>query len=134
MTVTFHVLGTAATQGSMKSVGRGRMIHSSKKLPAWRKAVVAAAQAATGPGWEPLDGPVTVHLDVFLPRPAKTLFKDFPAGPPDMDKLQRAIGDALTEAGTIKDDSRIVSWHANKKWAIGIEPGAYITIYEKGTP
>jgi crossover junction endodeoxyribonuclease RusA len=117
----------------MKHVGGGRLVPSNKRLGSWRATVIAAARAAMGDGWEPLDGPLTVHLDVYLPRPASTKFKDFPAGAPDMDKLQRAVGDALTLSGAIKDDARIVSWHAHKKWAVGIEPGAYITIYEKGT-
>jgi crossover junction endodeoxyribonuclease RusA len=129
--LTFHAFGAAATQGSMKSLGRGRMAHSNPRLGAWRKTLIHHAQQAMGKDWEPLDGPLIVHLDVYLRRPKSTKFKDYPAGAPDLDKLQRAVGDALTMSGAIKDDARIVSWHAHKKWAVGIEPGAYITIYEK---
>jgi Holliday junction resolvase RusA-like endonuclease len=103
----------------------------SKKLPAWRKAVIAAAQHAHGPSWEPLDCALSVRVDVYLPMPKKTKFPVWPAGTPDLDKLQRAIGDALKLAGTITDDARIVSWHAHKHWAVGCEPGAGITIHEK---
>ena len=43
------------------------------------------------------------------------------ASPPDVDKLQRAVGDALKKARILTDDSRIVQWIAGKRWA---PPGA----------
>lgn len=129
------VLGAAAPQGSKSHVGNGRMIESSKILPKWRKAIIAAAKQSHGPEWEPLDGPLVVTFTAWLRRPPGTKFKDYPAGPPDTDKLQRAVGDALTIAGTIKDDARITTWIAKKRWAIGCEPGATITIRsEEGQP
>jgi crossover junction endodeoxyribonuclease RusA len=131
MSVSFRVEGTPAAQGSMKHVGNGRMVSMAKGLPKWRKAIVAAAQEAHGTDWEPIDEPVAVVVHFFLRRPKKTKFPDFPAGTPDLDKLQRAIGDALKIAGTITDDARIVSWSAHKHWAIGTEPAAMINIYPK---
>lgn len=125
------VIGAPATQGSKKHVGQGRMVEMDKKLPKWRAAVVEAAQATHGPDWEPLDGYLTVGLTVWLPRPKTTKYPDEPAGTPDLDKLQRAVGDALTQAGTIADDARITSWNAKKRWAIGCQPGATITIHTK---
>ncbi|HEY9356511.1 MAG TPA: RusA family crossover junction endodeoxyribonuclease [Arthrobacter sp.] len=122
------VTGRPAQQGSKKHVGGGRMVEMAKRLPAWRKAVVAAAKESHGPEWEPLDGALVVGLTVYLPRPKGTKYPDYPAGPPDTDKLQRAIGDALTQAGTIADDARIVTWHAHKRWAVGCEPGATIRV------
>lgn len=132
--IHFHVDGTPAAKGSMRHIGGGRMIHMSKHLAAWGKAVTAAAKAAAGPEWEPYDGPLSIHADFYLPRPKTTKFKDHPAGTPDLDKLERAIGDVLKTAGIFTDDARIVAWHAAKHWAIGCEPGADITIYEKGKP
>lgn len=127
---TFQVTGAPSQQGSKKHVGNGRMVETAKGLPAWRAAVIAAARDSHGPHWETLDGPLKVELTVYLARPKTTRFKDYPAGPADLDKQMRAIGDALTIAGTIKDDARIVTWHASKRWAIGCEPGAHITITE----
>jgi Holliday junction resolvase RusA-like endonuclease len=128
-----HILvtGTPAAQGSKKHVGGGTMVETSKNLPRWRKAVIEAAKNSHGPDWEPLDGCLTVNLTIWLARPKTTKFKDEPAGAPDLDKLQRAVGDALTIAGTIKDDARITTWAASKRWAIGCEPGATITIHTK---
>jgi crossover junction endodeoxyribonuclease RusA len=133
MSVQITVDGTAAPQGSMNFYGNGRMKSTAKGLPKWRKAVIAAAKATHGEDFDPMDGALEVNLRVYLLRPKTTKFRDYPAGPPDLDKLQRAIGDALKLAGTITDDARIVTWRAHKEWAIGCPPGAEITIRKKGT-
>ena len=124
----FTVVGTPSQQGSKRHVGNGRMVEMSKRLPAWRATVIRAARESHREGWEALDGPLVVGLTVYLARPRSTKFPDYPAGAPDLDKLQRAIGDALKLAGTIHDDARIVTWHARKRWAVGCEPGAVISI------
>ena len=133
-----HVLihGHPATQGSKKAFIRGKkavLVEMDPKLPEWRAAVTKAAKAAVGPGWVPRDGPVSVRGIIRLPRPAKSKFGDLPAGPPDLDKLQRAIGDALTNSKVITDDARIVHWDIRKAWATD-KPGATITITEMRTP
>lgn len=121
--------GSPAPQGSKKHVGNGRMVESSKKLPAWRAAVEAAARLATGPGWTSWDGPVKVAGTISIRKPNRTKFQTAPAGPPDLDKIQRAIGDALTNSRVITDDARIVHWDIRKVWADNM-PGADITITE----
>ena len=120
--------GLPAPQGSKRHIGGGRMIEMSKKLPAWRKAVIDAAQSAAGPEWERMRPPLRANLHVFLPRPGRSKFGG-PWGPPDLDKLQRAIGDALEQAGIITDDAGIVEWHARKDWTLDDDrPGAVISI------
>ena len=132
--LSFFVPGKAAAQGSKRHVGRGVMVEMSKDLPAWRTAVANAARAAHQ-GRPPIDGPVAVALTIYLPRPKRSRFKVYPAGPPDTDKLQRAVGDALTASGVIRDDARIVHWDAWKRWATeDTPPGAHITITELGDP
>lgn len=129
--ITFEVYGTPAGQGSKKHVGNGRMIETSKKLPAWRNAVEQAAKTASQDGQIKISGPTRASVTIWLPRPKTTRHKAFPAGPPDLDKLQRAIGDALTKSRIITDDAQITTWHARKRWAIGRNPGATITITEE---
>lgn len=129
MTYDFHVTGHPATQGSKKAFKRGKkvvLVEMDPKLPAWRQAVKDAAEVTRG-ALDPLDGALTVIVDFFMPAPAKSKFGDKPAGPPDLDKLQRAVGDALTASGIIADDARIVRWVAQKHWALD-EPGAHIRI------
>lgn len=122
----FHVTGVPAPQGSKRHVGNGRMIESSKKVKPWRAAVQLASALARG-FLDPLDGPLVLSVDFYLPAPAKSKFGDKPAGPPDLDKLLRSTCDGLTSSGIIADDARIVSIHARKHWAID-EPGAHIRI------
>ena len=56
---------------------------------------------------------------------------DFPIGPPDLDKLVRAIGDAMKGAGVYTDDSRIVEWNVSKRWARAeSDVGVIITVLE----
>ena len=122
----FFVEGLPSPQGSKKHIGNGRMIESSKTLPKWRKAIKAAAeQHHTG---EPIDQPVKVTVDFFMPKPAKPMF-DMPATAPDADKLERAVGDGLEQGGLLKNDSRIVGWCSWEHWAEEGEPtGALIRV------
>lgn len=117
------VQGHPATQGSKKAFLRGSgknkkivLVEMDAKLPAWRQAIIDQARETLGPDWPPADGPLFVEAQIYLPRPKKSSFGEFPAGPPDLDKLQRAIGDALTHAKAIHDDARIIKWIAIKAW------------------
>lgn len=126
MIIEFRVYGTPAPQGSKKFVGKGRMIESSKKLPAWRKTVTQAAHAVAPK--QPLDCPVSVQATFWVPKPQRPRF-NVPATPGDLDKYLRAVGDALEQAGVLKNDARITHWNATKHYADQHNPpGAHITI------
>lgn len=125
--------GAPATQGSKKGFIRGRkvvMVEMDEKLPAWRAAVEAAARLAAGPDWVTIDAAVSISGEIRLRKPKTTKYPDHPAGPPDTDKLQRAIGDALTKSQVITDDARIVHWNIRKVWALDA-PGMDIEITEE---
>lgn len=125
--ITFTVHGKPAPQGSKKHVGRGIMVEASKDLPAWRKAIMDAARDAHQ--GEPLDGPLTVTVDFYLPRPKRPRWSK-PATGLDLDKLQRAVGDALEKSGVITNDARICRWVPEKHYATDGNTGATITIQE----
>lgn len=135
MTQTFHskswemfAAGLPAPQGSKRHVGRGVLIEASKNLKPWREAVVKAAQArleVTGAVY--FDEAVEVWVRFILPRP-KTNKSDYPIVPPDLDKLERGIYDALTIAGVWRDDSLIVKAHPEKIWTTDGVTGAYVII------
>jgi len=130
-----HIIthGAPATQGSKKGFIRGRkvvMVEMDEKLPAWRAAVEAAARQAADPEWVTIDSAVSISGEIRLRKPKTTKYPDYPAGVPDLDKLQRAIGDALTKSAVIKDDSRICHWDIRKVWADEM-PGMDIVIQEK---
>jgi crossover junction endodeoxyribonuclease RusA len=138
--LNFFVPGRPAPQGSKRSVGRGRFIEASKYLPAWRNAVTEyAIYAATEYGWETISGPVTLEVVFYLERPAtiKVNKRPHPVVPPDIDKLVRSVGDALSDAGVWGDDSQVVKLVAFKRYADTHEQGAFIsvsTLEENQTP
>lgn len=136
---SFFVPGEPITEGSTRAFASGQRVvvthDRGRELDAWRIKVAKAAQeAAREAGWEPRhDGPVVVTATFLLPRPKsapKTRIR--PHVKPDLDKLQRAVGDALSpykRPGVLRDDSRIVEWHSSKQYAcVPTMVGAIITI------
>lgn len=140
--IEFTVPGVPAPQGNKTAYVRGgravlvegRRPEARQHFQSWRNAVAFnAAQAAAG---EILIGPVELDVRFFFPRPKShygqgrnaTVVKQFAprvhTGKPDLDKLIRAIGDALTGAA-IKDDSQIAVVRAVKAYG---DAGAHIVL------
>lgn len=125
----FSAFGTPRPQGSKRYVGNGRFIEASDVMP-WRRTIAEAVQLAfqaTGDE-RPFTAPVVVYATFFLPRP-KSVKRIFPTVPPDLDKLQRALGDGLSiNAKALEDDSLIVKWVASKVYADSREAGVRVAI------
>ncbi|MCV7424379.1 RusA family crossover junction endodeoxyribonuclease [Mycobacterium yunnanensis] len=129
--VVFFVPGAPAPQGSKRHVGRGILVESSKAVGPWRERVALAAHNAMA-GRPLIDGAVTVELNFVLPRPKSTPKTKTPAAVkrPDLDKLERAILDAITGV-IITDDSQVVSLCGYKRLAeIGETAGVDIRVEE----
>ena len=63
--------------------------------------------------WEPLSGPLTVDLELFIGRP-KTTKLDAPKA--DIDNFVKAIFDVMN--GRLwEDDSQVIKLYATKQWA-----------------
>lgn len=139
------VVGTPAPQGSKRAFvvnGRPVMAESSKKVKPWRQDVKAAALEviATLPGFQSIEGAVSVTAHFYLPRPQghygsgrnagrlKDSAPAFPAVKPDLDKLLRSTMDALGEAGCWRDDSRVVDVVAAKFYADAGPAGARLIV------
>lgn len=114
--VHFIVWGNPKPQGSMKHIGRGRMIHQPDMLD-WRFQVTNAARKAMDDRL-PLEGAIVADLMFTVPRP-KSLPKKvtLPTRRPDIDKLARAVLDALVYGGCIGDDSQVITLNAHKLYA-----------------
>ena len=126
--ITFWVDGLPAAQGSKKHVGRGIMIEANKNLPAWRKAIeTTVAELHKG---EPIDEPVIVRADFYLPKPKKPRWL-VPATALDTDKLQRALGDGMEKGGLLRNDARIITWVATKHYAKD-RTGCQVTVVKHG--
>jgi crossover junction endodeoxyribonuclease RusA len=121
---TFVVLGLPVPQGSMRHVGGGRIVSKSPKLKEWRTKIAQVVREQVGEPAHP--DPVSVTV-IFTFNKPKTVTRDLPTVPPDLDKLQRAIGDALSiDVNYLKDDAQIVEWHAQK--AYGTPAGVIIQV------
>jgi Holliday junction resolvase RusA-like endonuclease len=126
-TIRFDVHGHPAPQGSKTAVMRGARPHlieagnqnSRQRHHDWRTAVTLAALAHV-PETGPLDGPLALTVTFRFPMPTsrpkhiQTTGIAWKTSAPDLDKLIRATGDALTAAGIIRDDARIVTITARK--------------------
>lgn len=140
--ISFTVHGVPVPQGSKKVVptrGGPRAIESNeKRIRPWR-ATLAAAAAEAMQGQSLLPGPVQLKVEFVFPRPkghfgtgrnADSLKASAPTyvqTKPDLDKLVRAIGDALSGI-VLRDDSQIA--HVNV-WKVYGEPArAEISITE----
>lgn len=126
------IAGVPRPKGSKTAYKRGSrvvMVESNKNLPEWTKAVYEALKASE----VKFEGAVTVMATFYIPRP-KTNKRLYATTKPDVDKLQRAIGDCLTKAGTIIDDSYIVTWNAAKAYDDGVVPGVRLIIEGCDTP
>jgi len=132
--IEFFVPGIPQPQGSKRGFvspnGKVSMVESAAGVKPWRSDVkVFAAQEMQSK--ELYTGPVQMRCDFVLKRPLSTP-KTRPTPPatkkPDLDKLLRAIGDALK--GTVyAEDSLIVELIGTKRIAEeGEQPGVTIKV------
>lgn len=122
------VPGRPAPQGSKRHVGNGIMVESSKAVAPWRTTVAWHASQNWHRG--PLDGPLTVRLTFVMPRPSGTPKRSTPPAVkrPDIDKLTRAMLDALSDV-VWRDDSQVVALTVVKRLAeLDEQPGAHVTV------
>ncbi len=128
--IEFVVKGEPVSQGSMKafvSKSTKRVIvqpDNSVKLKAWRKAVAEAA-AQVWPA-EPLDEPLRVDVQFYRTAPPSQAQYRYDSTGRDLDKLLRAIYDAITGV-IVTNDARIVGG-AQWKYLTEKEPYAHVRI------
>lgn len=125
------VPGDPKPQGSKRAFrnphsGKIQLVESSAKVKTWRGDI---RDALLNPDRPPIDGPVAVLLEFVMARPKSHyrtgrnahLLRDsapvLPAGKPDVDKLARAVLDAISSAGVWNDDCQVTSLHATKTYA-----------------
>lgn len=155
--IKLRVYGVPVPQGSTrafavrkggKPTGRVVVTGDNAKTKSWRQTVIdeaVSAELARDLVWI-IDGPMSVTLTFILPRPAahlltskKSMGRVSPSAPPlpitkpDLDKLCRAVLDALTDAGVWRDDSQVASLSAAKVYAgDGERPGCAIEVSTLG--
>lgn len=136
MTVTTSVRilvdGTPKPKGSLRHVGRGRLIEQVKGSGTWRDLVAVAARAQYR--GEPIDEAAVVDFEIRVlapksaPKNRVTLPVTRSSG--DIDKHARNVCDALVDGGVLKDDSRVVELRARKRHCLpGEAAGAVIEVW-----
>ena len=137
----FETIGLPVAQGSMRAFAmkNGRYAltaTNAKRLKPWRLEMKTAAAAARN-GNAPYVSQVRLELDFHFPRPMGHFGKRGlrPSAPlqmfrrPDLDKLIRAVLDALTDAGVLRDDAQVDDIRARKRYcAEGESPGVRVVI------
>lgn len=156
--------GVPITQGSVDGAAGGRIKRANgPELHAWRNTITRQACMVAEDQWKPVNGPVQLAVCLTVPWPARRPFVDFcnvldpvdpdvaaripPMGPPDVDKLLRAVQDALAPNDAdrfhvMTDDARVVqasvactypSPEHTHPWALPT-PGAVIRVGMVGDP
>jgi crossover junction endodeoxyribonuclease RusA len=135
--VSFIVTGKPEPKGSTRMLPRGGVrgarpliTSDNPKLKAWQRTVRVDAQLQRVPLFT---GPVAVRLAFRLARPISLPRRiTLPYRKPDVDKLTRAVLDALTGV-LVRDDANVVELHATKRYIAPVEhPGVEITVADAG--
>jgi len=119
--IRFTAFGRPMPQGSKNAFKHGNrvvLVEASKGLKPWRSVVALAAKEfhASVQDHSLIEGAVSVDL-LFHFVPGKTVKRKQMTTKPDVDKLSRAILDALT--GVVwNDDSQVVELRARKTYGL----------------
>ena len=144
--IEFAVQGLPVAKGSTRSfalkdkqgayTGRTVTTSTAKDLAPWENLVRDRAAKAFEEAWakdlaiddNPFSDPVSVSLAFRLPKPksAPKTRRTWPTHRPDLDKLVRAVLDAITHT-IIHDDSQVVQLTASKDFG---SPGVTVRVEE----
>lgn len=140
---TFRVYGTPVPQGGMRFVptpgGSRQITVGGKGLDDWRQAISAEAAVSQVQGAKHR-GPVALYVDYRFPMPASRKAAERRHGViprtsrPDLDKLIRAVCDALTVGGLWVDDAQVAELHATKYEYVDSWSGIDVTVKDLWTP
>ena len=122
--VTIDIPGHCPCQGSMKHIGRGRLIHQNvKAINKFRKDIKEATMIYHDEFYiDDKDVGYVVELITYIDRP-KSVTRPFPTVKgSDLDKVCRAVLDSLSydekknKVGLYKDDSQVIDLKAKKRY------------------
>jgi crossover junction endodeoxyribonuclease RusA len=124
--------GIPKPKGSLKHIGRGRLVEQVAGSGTWRQRIALAAREQHR--GEPIGVPAGVDFEVRVapPKSAPKTRVTLPAtrSSGDIDKHARNVLDALVDGGVLVDDSRVVDLHGSKRHCLpGEVPGAVIEVW-----
>lgn len=114
MLLSITILGEPIGQGRPRAVRKGKhvRVHSAPKSAQWEALAadrMRDAWTAADPDRKAYDGPVSLHVTAYGPRP-KSMLKRLGTGAqwrttkPDLDNIVKSVSDALVKAGVLRDD------------------------------
>ena len=132
--ISFTAYGKPEPQGSARAfVVRGRAIVTSDNpaLKEWRTQLGRAAQACPDYTGVLIPGPVRIEATFLLQKSKSRPRRDtHPTSNPDLDKLARALLDAITGV-LIANDNQVCDLDVRKRWAeAGDAPHVTVTVAE----
>lgn len=111
------VRGEPRAKGSKKAFvqkGRPIIVDSNPNTRSWQRLIQDRVSAEFK--GEPWAGPLEVSLVFGFVRPASAKKRRMPSVRPDLDKLARAVLDALEAARVMLDDAQVVSMSVLKEY------------------
>ena len=130
--IRIEVTGIPKPKGSLKHIGRGRLVEQVAGSGTWRERIAwACREQYKG---TPITTPAGVDFEVRVaaPKSAPKTRVTLPAtrSSGDVDKHARNVLDALVDGGVLADDSRVVDLRARKRHCLlGEVPGAVIEVW-----
>lgn len=131
--ISWTVLGEPIGQGRPRAcvIGGHARLYTPKKSASW----CAQAVEAFACHWDgaPYDGAVRVTVDAVFSRPQRLLRRKDPDGriahasKPDADNVAKAVLDAMTKAGVLRDDA-LVTELLVRKWYAAREEGPRVEV------
>lgn len=132
-TLTFFITGIPKPQSRPKFARAGGFVKTYSPKTNWYE--ICYAVALQNRPEVPFDGPISVGLSFALPRPKSAPKRVvWPAVRPDLDNYEKAMLDALTQAGIWKDDGLICDLHSVKFYAEGCESGCRVLVEPLSAP
>lgn len=138
----FFVIGSPKPQGRPRAFNRGGFTKVYSPVTEWREAVKYKAHECAAIQF---DCALQVHISYQFKRPKShyrtgkysDVLKDsaplYMMKRPDLDNLNKAVIDAMQDAGVYTDDSIIIKLSSEKKYcAPGEKEGAFISIEYAG--
>lgn len=137
--VTFYVQGEPKGQPRPKAFARkfgnkwSARVYDPGTAENWKSLI---AVAAAGIFKQPIQGPVSLTLNFWMPRPkahyrsngeVKDTAPRWHCSKPDSDNLEKAVMDALTHIGAWRDDSQVCQKRTHKQYT-DAAPGCYVQI------
>ena len=133
----FFVEGKPKGQPRPRACVRGKHagVYDDGSIDGWKQSI--ALEGRSHRPRKPISGPVEVHWVAYMPRPKRLCRRKDPDGPipcltkPDVDNIEKALLDALTDDGWFVDD-KVVYATSNKKLyhGKGSRPGMAVVIKE----